>query len=188
MRQYDYDDLKISRLIKNNQYKEAVALIRKEIRRYPTSHWLHACLSTSLYEQRKYKEAVKAARQAVALRKKDGGGRCPLSMWYLATALDMDKQPDEALAVFHELLKWGMKAAHGICGEGEQWTKAVLNDCRYRIALIYWQDKKDHKTARKWAKLHLRQRAPGVKSIYPKANILRDLKTIEQEIKNGQKS
>ena len=184
-----YDAKLVSRLIREDKYKEAVHLIRKLLRTHPKSHWLMACLSCCYYEQYKYNLAVRWAWRAV-----DIYPECPLSMWYYATALDMwgrrqakEEQSkkwalDVATIVFKKMLKFGLRfiATVDPCGEGYGQAGALLNDCRYRLALIYWHRKEYHEAIR-WAKLHLRKRTAGQKSIYTKKQVEKDLKEMEDE-------
>ena len=184
-----YDSKLVSRLIRDDKYDEAVRVIRKFLRKYPKSHWLMACLSCCHYEQYKYNLAVRWAWRAV-----DIAPECPLSLWYYATALDMwgrlqakeEKSKkwalDVALIVFRQMLKFGLRYMATVvpCGEGYAHAGSLLNDARYRMALIYWH-RKEYKDAVKWAKLHLRKRAAGQKSIYTKRQVEKDLKAMQDE-------
>jgi tetratricopeptide (TPR) repeat protein len=181
---YDYDDRQVSRLIKESKYKEAEKLIKGLLKKYPKSHWLMGCLSTALYEQKKYKASIKPAYDACQI-----APNCPLSLWYYASSLDMygrikgdEGSIDTAIQVYKGMLSLGLSYLSYVkpCGEGLRWTKAVLNDCRYRLALVYWY-RKDFKTAKRWAKLHLRMREQGVKSLYDKRHVQKELKEMEKQ-------
>lgn len=170
----DYDDESISNIIKRGEYKEAADKIRKELRKpIEDKHWLYACLSMCYHEQQKYRLAIKTSEKALNI-----APRCPLALWYYATPLYQLGRYDESIAVLDSLLKRGMGIAYGKCGEGLRWSKAVLNDCRYIKSLNYF-GKNDLKNAKKWAKLHLRYRAQGVKSIYPKREVLKYLEKMD---------
>lgn len=179
----DYDDRAISKAIREERYKDAIKLIRAAQKICPDSHWLWACLSTSYYEQHKYRLAVKYAWNAVNI-----APNCPLSIWYYGSALDMVGRRENnesflktAELTFKGLLGFGWRYMATVvpCGEGEAQAKALLNDARYRLALIYLH-RKDYKTALRWAKLHLRMRTKGQKSIYTKKQVLADIAKIEQ--------
>jgi hypothetical protein len=184
-----YDSALVSRLIRDDEYQEAIRVIRKFLRKHPKSHWLMACLSCCYYEQYRYDLAVRWAWRAV-----DITPECPLSMWYYATALDMwgRRQAKEeksikwaldvALIVFRQMLKFGLRymATVDPCGEGYSKAGSILNDARYRMALIHWH-RKEYKDAVKWAKLHLRKRVAGQKSIYTKKQVEKDLKAMQDE-------
>lgn len=181
----DYDDKPIVKALKEERYKDAIKLIRAAQKISPNSHWLWACLSTSYYELHQYALAVKYGWNAINI-----APNCPLTIWYYGTALDMlgrrrgDKGAlDAAELTFKGLLGFGWRYMAFVdpCGEGESQAKALLNDARYRLALIYWH-RKDYKTALRWAKLHLRMRTKGQKSIYTKKLVTADIAKIEKEM------
>lgn len=179
--------------IQEDRYVDAISLIRKELKHCEKTfnddtHWLWACLSCAYYERRKYPLAVKYAQKAVTK-----SPYCPLSLWYHGSALDMWGRKTRnayvkewclklAELTFRKMLAMGWKRCAFMtpCGEGESKAKALLNDARYRLFLIYWHHK-DYKNAAKWSRLHLSFRAKGQKSIYTKREVLRDIKLMEKE-------
>jgi tetratricopeptide (TPR) repeat protein len=180
------DGKDISKAIREERYKDAAKLIRKALKTEPDSHWLWERLSTACYEQRQYGLSIRYAWKAVHI-----APNCPLSLWSLAGSLEMYGRHngknlgflDIAIKTYKVLLGMGWKKIVELedCYETEFAAKGMLNDARYRLALIYWHQK-DYKTALRWMNLHLRMRVKS--SIYKKADILRDLKKLKQESEN----
>lgn len=178
----DYDEKPIIKALRENRDEDAIRLIRKALKSCPDSHWLWMSLSSAYYELRKYRLAVRYAWKAIDL-----APNCTYAIWYYGTALDMMGRHfndataiDTAESTFKGLIGFGWKclATAVPCGEGEFRTKAILNDARYRLALIYFH-KQDYKSALRWIKLHLRMRGNRSGSIYSKSQVQKDLQKIE---------
>lgn len=179
----DYDPESISSLIKRTEtpeeYAKLAEVIQKEIKEEEKKedydgHWLYATLGMCYHGQYKYDLAIETLEIALGI-----APRCPLALWYYATSLYQLEKNDESLEVLDKLLKRGVNGiAYGQCGEGVRWSKAMLNDCRFVKSLNYFA-KDDFKNAKKWAKLHLRFRNQGVKSIYHKRYVLSHLRKID---------
>jgi len=98
---------------------------------------------------------------------------CPLALWDYAGALDMLKRCSEAEAVFSQLLARGLEAvAHGTCGEGIEWTRALFADCEYRRASCL-RKMGAIVQAREAMEMHHTYREAGAESIYSEVEVMR---------------
>ena len=108
--------------------------LRAELRRDPSDHWLMTRLSATLYEARKYKDAAIYAKRALLIQP-----TCPLVKWDLAGALDMLGKERQAIRLWSGLVRRGAaRIAKGTCGEGLSWSRALVVDCYYRLALAHY--------------------------------------------------
>jgi hypothetical protein len=119
---------------------EAREIILRALRKSPDDHWLISRLSTTYYEEKDYQQALQLARRAVQLDR-----TCPLVLWDLAGALDAIGDKEQAIKTYEKLLSRGVDGiANDECGEGEEWAKSLLADCKLRAALCYadeyWAD------------------------------------------------
>jgi hypothetical protein len=122
---------RIDELFESEQWEAARAALLAELRSNPGDHWLLTRLATTYYEQRKYKEALKYSRSAFS-----SNPECPLVLWDLAGTLDALGKKDEAIGIYSQLLDRGVqRIANDECGEGEEWARSLLADCKYRIAM-----------------------------------------------------
>lgn len=142
-------------LILEGKYDEAIAVCRNKLRRLPhgstLAHWHYAHLSSAYYEKRNYKVALKWAELSV----KDHSN-CPIGLWHYAGALFQCNRIDDAIIIYKKIMGCGLKKlATRHCGEGVSHARGLRSDCRYRLALCYF-NKQDIKTASKWCNLFLR--------------------------------
>ena len=146
----------------HEEWRSAFQLYMRLVDTDDGDHWLMARVSSCYYEQRDYQRAVEWARRAVAER-----GSCPLAQWHLANALDGVGCSEDAADAFRALIDRGWRRiAEGRCGEGEAWAKALVNDCRLRLAQIA-ASQGGHRDAVRWGRLHLRLRnSQRLDSIY----------------------
>lgn len=158
-----------------NKWPAAERALRSMLRLAPTDHWLLSRLSSVLYEQRRYREAVSAARSALRIMP-----TCPLARWDYAGALDMSGRTAEALRVWKRILRRGVdRIASDPCSEGRQWSEALCNDVRYSIGIVYARQQR-RRLARHWLRAYLQNRDRGVRSIYRLADARRRLEVISQ--------
>jgi tetratricopeptide (TPR) repeat protein len=152
---------RIEPLISKEDWPAARKLIQEELRRDPDDHWLLDRLSLTYYEERNYAKALEYIEQARQL-----APDCPLVLWDYAGTLDMLGRKQEALKVYKRLMTRGLRArAVDECWEGPRWTRSLVNDCRYRIALVY-RDMGKPALALRYLKAYLRERGPATPSIY----------------------
>jgi hypothetical protein len=85
----------------------------------------------------------------------------------------------EALAVCRGLVRRGVSAIpFGDCGEDIAWARGLIADCHYRMAHCHAEEEK-WRMAMKSLTAHLSQLGPGCRSIYPIANIRRELQSAQ---------
>jgi len=89
-------------------------------------------------------------------------------------------QESKAIAIWKRLLTRGEKdIARGECGEGIQWARSLLNDSRYRIARAY-RDLENYRMAGRFFKEHLKNRQPGIPSLYKLKAVKKDLSDLQK--------
>ncbi len=130
-------------------------------------------LSTTFYEEFDYQTALDYAEQALKI-----APWCPLVLWDYAGALDMLERNEEALKVYKKLLRKGVQSvAYDDCGEGIRAARRLLNDCRYRIGLIYARTGNIN-LAKKYIQEHIDHRNSNTPSIYGLKEVKKKLFTI----------
>lgn len=152
---------KIELAIKYEKWQKARNLITAALIKKPDSHWLLTRLSTTYYEEKKYKKALTYVKRAYRLAPK-----CPLVLWDLAGTKEMLGNKNEAIKIWKSLLKRGERnIAYGECGERLNWTRSLLNDCRYRLGLVYYE--LGHiPLSNKYIEEYIRIKRQGIFSIY----------------------
>src|SRR5581483_5579402 len=109
---------------------EARKLLAGELAKEPDHHWLLTQIGVTLYEQRRYAEALRrfvAALEIVA--------DCPLTLWNLAGTLDAMGKPAAAIPIYSWLLESDRSPADDACWESREWTDALKTDCVYRLGV-----------------------------------------------------
>lgn len=156
----------IERAIAAEEWVRARQLIRQELRRRRDDHWLLTRLSLTYYEQKKYKKSLQYVVEALQI-----APYCPLAVWDYAGTLEMLKRKKKALQIYRWLIGWGEETiAYGECGEGIRSARSLIADCYYRIARIY-EERGERRKALRAYRQHLLRRKPGVRSIYPLAQV-----------------
>jgi tetratricopeptide (TPR) repeat protein len=151
-------------LILDGKNDEAIALLRKELKQWPDSHWHWGQLSSAYHEKRKYKLALRYAEKAVALQPK-----CPLTLWYCACVLCTFDVVHilRAYEIYRNLLKKGISGLDKLkcCNEGHEYNLGLLNDCRFGVG---WCCRllNENKEAIRWFKLFVKHHNPACS--YPK--------------------
>jgi tetratricopeptide (TPR) repeat protein len=167
---YQEQSNKINQLSKQEKWPEARAFILELLKDKPNSHWLHAELSETYYEERNYTKALEYIEQALSL-----APRCPLVLWYFAGTLDMLERNEEALHVYKGLIRRGVNhIAYGECGEGIRVARNMINDCRYRLGLIY-ADMGEFRLASKYIKEYIVNRNLNCTSPYNLRDVKKEL-------------
>jgi tetratricopeptide (TPR) repeat protein len=166
----------IETYIMQENWKQAQRLILKELQATPNSHWLWATLSLTYHEQHQYEKSLQCAEKALSL-----APHCPLVLWHYAGALYMHGLAKEALVVWKNLLRKGVKTvANNECGEGIVSARRLLNDCNYRIARCYaWIGNKA--LAVRYFHKYLENRKKGAQSSYDLREVKKELATIESK-------
>lgn len=123
--------LRVRRTNHKQWVNDTARSLRAALRKEPHNHWLLTRLSADLYEEGRYAEAASYARKA--LRQKPN---CPLAIWDFACALDMLRWERKAIELWSRLIRLGVpRIAHGTCGEGVAWARALIADSYYRRSL-----------------------------------------------------
>lgn len=147
--------------IKHKNWEKVRRLVLKDLSKEPKSHWLLARLALTYYEEYKYERALIIGQRAYKLQPD-----CPLVLWDLAGTFNMLGRNQEAMAIYHRLIRRGVKAiAFGDCGEGLAWARGLVADCWYRLALCSIKLRRTAK-AIKYYEQHLALRGSGCRSIY----------------------
>ncbi len=90
----------------------------------------------------------------------------------------MLERNEEALKVYKKLLRKGVQSvAYDDCGEGIRAARRLLNDCRYRIGLIYARTGNIN-LAKKYIQEHIDHRNSNTPSIYGLKEVKKKLFTI----------
>src|SRR5262245_26979566 len=126
-------DRQIEARIERGDWAGARTLIRSELRRRPTNHWLLTRLSLTYYEQYQYRRALGLSAQALKITP-----RCPLALWDHAGSLDMLGDKRRAITIYQRLVRRGAETiATGECGEGLARARGLVADCLYRLGQCY---------------------------------------------------
>ena len=151
----------VNKLFHEEKWTEARAYILELLKEEPADHWLLTQLGETCYEERRYQKALEYTEQALKITP-----RCPLVLWHYAGALDMLERNEEAINVYKGLIRRGTsRIAHGQCGEGVRSARSLVNDCRYRLGLIYARTGRPV-LARKYIREHIANRSRSCTSIY----------------------
>lgn len=159
---------KVNILMSLGKWKDVEKLVRNALRKEPSEYWLLTTLANSLYEQKKYKEALDLSQEAYKLNKND-----PLVIYDLAPILKMNGYVNEAVSKWKLIERKSInELAFGKYGEGIKWAKGVKNNVYLHLALVY-KEKGDMKKFKKYLLLNLNNRERGVFCSYPKKDVLR---------------
>lgn len=163
----------IESCIAAGRWRRARRLILEEMKADPENHWLLTRLSTTFYEERNYAKALEISRTAYTISPK-----CPLVLWDYAGALEMAGKEHEAIGMWNSMLRRGVQSiAKDKCGEGVQWARSLLNDCRYRLAVAYL-DAKQYALAERHILAHKARRRTGLSSCYTAKDVARQMKRL----------
>jgi tetratricopeptide (TPR) repeat protein len=163
----------INDLFMKEEWIEARKIILKLLRSEPNDHFLFTRLSTTYFEEKKYKKALEYVQKALRI-----SPHCPLVLWDYAGTLDMLGRSKDALKVYKSLLKMGVsRLGYGEDGEGVRYARTMINDCRYRIGLLYASMGKFYLSS-KYIKLHIATRSRNCLSIYNLRKVKKQLSII----------
>ncbi len=170
---------RLDRLLHKRHLLRARSVAHEALKVFPDSHLLLIQLSATYYMGREYAKAFEIIEQARSL-----APRCPNVLWDYAGLLDALGRSQDAIPVYKSLLRRDFqKLCTGECGNGRRLTRALLNDCRYRLAGCYSVIGR-HDLAMKWYRLHLKHRAPGIPSLYDLKSVRRGIREYYVKIKD----
>jgi tetratricopeptide (TPR) repeat protein len=128
----DKDGSRTNRLLAEEKWEEARALIQQELESEPMNHWLLTQLGVTYYEQKRYHDALGYFEESLKLVPD-----CPLTLWNLAGVLDALDRSVEAVPIYTSLLKSRMSPQSDACWESDQWADELKTDCVYRIGVCF---------------------------------------------------
>ena len=158
---------RVNSLLFKEEWKTLDKILRDRLKSYPNEYWLMTCLANSLYEQRKYKQALKYSEKAMQIASDD-----PLVIFDYAPILKMTGDIRKAIGYWKKIEKMGLnRLAFGRHGEGMNWAKSIRNTTYYQLAFAYKDlgDMKNLITTKK----NIENRERGVRCNYSKAETLR---------------
>lgn len=162
--------------IRNNEYNKARAILFKELRKEPHNHWLLAKIGETYKGTNNNSLSLRYLKKAQTI-----APNCPHTLWHLSATYYRIGEYDKSKKILRSLLRRGVKSiAFGLCGEGIQFSRSLLNDSRVRLALIY-KKQDDIKMAIRYLNLHLKYRARGNASNYTKKQILKKIELLQEK-------
>lgn len=155
---------------KEENWNSARKILLKLIKDYPDDHWFLTRLSNTYYEEKNYIKALEYVEKARKI-----APRCPLVLWDYAGTSDMLNNNEGAIRIYKGLIRRGVKRiAYGECGEGIRWARSLVNDCRYKLGLIYAK-MGDFGLAINFLRAHIANRNRNCYSIYHLRKVKKDL-------------
>jgi tetratricopeptide (TPR) repeat protein len=123
---------RVNDLFQKDRWIAARKLLEKELAKDPENHWLLTQIGVTLYEQRRYQQALRLFQRSRKIL-----DDCPLTLWNLAGTLDALGKPAEAARIFTRLLNSKVSPEEDPCWESKAWTQALKTDCLYRLGVCY---------------------------------------------------
>ena len=151
----------LTQLIKQNRFKAAENLLRKELEHEPENVYFLAQLANALWNLNKDEEALTYADKAKSI-----SPTYPLTLFTRARVLGSLHKFEACAAEWEELISMG-EAEVAEKGFGKGWAKSVINDARYYKALSLGELSRD-KEALTLMEEHLKHRGKGVQSDFTK--------------------
>ncbi|HOX77391.1 MAG TPA: CDC27 family protein [Bacteroidales bacterium] len=158
----------LNALFDKKEWVKAKELLESEINKFPNEYFLYTSLAKVYFNLKQYQKASEAALMAVSIEPND-----PLVVYdYACTLYSLDKY-NEAINEWFKIVNLGVKGIlHGEYNEGIKWTKSIVNDSRFRIAMCYFE-MGNKEIARKFVDDHLKHRQRGIYSDFTKRQILK---------------
>lgn len=159
----------INNYIDNNNWLDAKKTLQDELIIYPSEYWLLTTLANVYYELKDYKTALEFSEKALLIKPTDylvlNNHACILSV--------TEAKEKEAIEFLEKIILTDLnEIAYGDNGEGIRWAKSIVNDCRVRLALVYWSINEKEK-ALQYLNEHLEKREKGVFSNFSKKEIIK---------------
>lgn len=122
----------VEELIAAGAWAAARELITRDLSADPDNHWLLTQLGVTLYEQRRYADALAPLWKSLGIVPD-----CPLTRWNLAGALDAVGNPGLAARIYAGLLASTTSPDDDPCWESREWADALKTDCVFRLGVCY---------------------------------------------------
>lgn len=120
----------LDRAIARGAWGAAERLARSLLKETPSNHTLFTAEANALYEQYKYRQALRSARRGLKL-----APRCPQLLLQAAGALDMLGEEKAAIALYDDIIRQGRRGlTRGPCAESALTAEGILADAYFRIA------------------------------------------------------
>jgi tetratricopeptide (TPR) repeat protein len=160
---------RINAHMKSRRWSEARALLKKELKKKPDSHWCCFTIGDAYYHEKKFSRAL-----IWYIRARELASHCSYANYSYAKCLELMKRYDEAIPVFRAMIRKGPKRfAHGRCSDGIVYAREIVNEARFRVGLCYsWIG--DYKSALRWYFRHTYHRFGGVRSPF-KLRFVKDM-------------
>jgi hypothetical protein len=165
---------RINRLRDKEDFKGARRLIRDLRRADPDDHWLMTKMAQVYCRERRYAEALRWSRRALALEP-----RCPLARWdYAGINWEVGRRTT-ALRAWEGLVKGGAKAhMRGPCGRSRAFARSMVTDC-HLMEGWYREHRGDLAGAIRKFRLYVRRRESGSGSCYSLRDQRQELRRLE---------
>jgi len=161
---------KAERAFFEGRYDSARRLYMREIKAGVQDHRVHMRIAMTFYEQGKLEEAVDWNASGLAL-----APGCPLLLCDRAAILEGTGRHEEAVEAYSVIVKQDPgELAQQTCSRGLPWARGLVNDCRYRQALLYKRMGEPGQAARLLTQ-HLENRVWGAESVYSDQEVQRAL-------------
>jgi predicted Zn-dependent protease len=123
---------RIEQHLSKEEWAAAEGICREALREAPDDHWFITRLADAVYEQRRYRTALKLYRKAGAL-----APRCPLVRWGLAGASMACRDTQGARQIYQSIARMRPEVlATQECGEGIRWARGLIADAHYRLGQL----------------------------------------------------
>lgn len=151
---------------KKENWDAIIGTLEPIIEKEPDNHWLLAEMASAYYEKRDYEAAYKYIVDAMSYQE-----NCPLVLWHLASIFRMRGRQEDAITIWEELINRGQeKLAFDKCGEGLEWAKSLIADCKYMISKTY-KELGNEKLGNDFKVAYLKDIVDGVTSIYDSSTL-----------------
>ncbi len=164
----------IETLLERGSWAEARKRIERELVRHPDDHWLLTQLGVTLYEEKRYREALTPLLASLEIVPD-----CPLTLWNVAGTLDALKESKKALAIYNWLLKSKQAADAGECWESAEWAESLKTDCVFRMGVCLQKLGRD-KAAEQCFRQHISLLLSGGKSLYEIEDSARHIRELRE--------
>src|SRR5260370_22648315 len=124
----DAVNAQINDLFRKDRWNEARKLLERELTKDPDNHWLLTQIGVTLYEQHRYKEALRLLQKSRKIL-----DDCPLTLWNLAGTFDALGRPAKAARIFTRLLNCKVSPEEDPCWKARSGRKRLRP-----IAFIAW--------------------------------------------------
>lgn len=154
----------------DGRYDSARRLYLREVKSGSHDHRVHMRIAMTYYEQGKLEDALEWNASGLGL-----APGCPLLLCDRAAILEGLTRNEEAIEAYNAIVRQDpAELAKQTCSRGLPWSRGLVNDCRYRQALLYKRMGEPGQAARLLTE-HLENRVWGAESVYSDEEIQRAL-------------